>query len=99
MAQAVSPLPEIIYAEHGKPGFSGETGLWFNLSHSGDDIALLFSDEGEVGCDIEVIRPRPNWRRLLTPFQSWGACGSRSGASGAAARRLLAYLDAQRSDG
>ena len=56
LAQAVSPLPEIIYAEHGKPGFSGETGLWFNLSHSGDDIALLLSDEGEVGCDIEVRR-------------------------------------------
>ena len=64
LAQAVSPLPEIIYAEHGKPGFSGETGLWFNLSHSGDDIALLLSDEGEVGCDIEVIRARKNWPAL-----------------------------------
>ena len=72
LAQAVSPLPEIIYAEHGKPGFSGETGLWFNLSHSGDDIALLFSDEGEVGCDIEVIRPRPNWRRLANAIFSPG---------------------------
>ena len=72
LAQAVSPLPEIIYAEHGKPGFSGETGLWFNLSHSGDDIALLLSDEGEVGCDIEVIRPRPNWRRLANAVFSLG---------------------------
>ncbi len=35
-----------------------------NLSHSGDDIALLMSDEGEVGCDIEVIRPRKNWQAL-----------------------------------
>ena len=72
LAQAVSPLPEIIYAEHGKPGFSGETGLWFNLSHSSDDIALLLSDEGEVGCDIEVIRPRPNWRRLANAVFSLG---------------------------
>ena len=64
LAQAVSPLPEIIYAEHGKPGFSGETGLWFNLSHSGDEIALLLSDEGDVGCDIEVIRARKNWPAL-----------------------------------
>lgn len=42
-----------------KPAFSADTPLWFNLSHSGDDIVpLLLSDEGEVGCDIEVIRPR-----------------------------------------
>ena len=51
---AVSPLPEIIYSEQGKPAFSAGTPLWFNLSHSNDDIALLLSDEGEVGCDIEV---------------------------------------------
>ena len=38
--------------------------LWFNLSHSGDDIALLLSDEGEVGCDIEVLRARKNWPAL-----------------------------------
>ena len=72
LAQALSPLPEIIYAEHGKPGFSGETGLWFNLSHSGDDIALLLSDEGEVGCDIEVIRPRDNWQTLANTVFSLG---------------------------
>ena len=46
--------------------------LWFNLSHSGDDIALLLSDEGEVGCDIEVIRPRANWRWLANAVFSLG---------------------------
>ena len=55
-----SPLPEIIYGEQGKPAFANGHPLWFNLSHSGDDIAMLISDEGEVGCDIEVIRPREN---------------------------------------
>lgn len=70
--QAVTPLPEIIYAEQGKPGFSDGTSLWFNLSHSGDDIALLLSDEGEVGCDIEVIRPRENWRRIANAVFSSG---------------------------
>ena len=59
-----SPLPEIIYGEQGKPAFANGHPLWFNLSHSGDDIALLMSDEGEVGCDIEVIRPRKNWQAL-----------------------------------
>ena len=48
----------------GKPAFANGHPLWFNLSHSGDDIALLISDEGEVGCDIEVIRPRENWQAL-----------------------------------
>ncbi|WP_174510170.1 4'-phosphopantetheinyl transferase AcpT [Klebsiella oxytoca] len=64
LAQAISPLPDIIYSAQGKPGFAGTATRWFNLSHSGDDIALLISDEGEVGCDLEVIRPRQNWRRL-----------------------------------
>ena len=64
LCRAVSPVPEIIYAEHGKPAFAAGTPLWFNLSHSGDDIALLLSDEGEVGCDIEVIRARKNWPAL-----------------------------------
>ena len=57
------PLPDIIYGEQGKPAFAEGHPLWFNLSHSGDDIALLMSDEGEVGCDIEVIRPGRTGRR------------------------------------
>jgi 4'-phosphopantetheinyl transferase len=66
LARALSPhlLPDIIYGEQGKPAFAEGHPLWFNLSHSGDDIALLMSDEGEVGCDIEVIRPRKNWQTL-----------------------------------
>ena len=59
-----SPLPEIVYGEQGKPAFVDAHPLWFNLSHSGDDIALLLSDEGDVGCDIEVIRPRDFWQAL-----------------------------------
>ena len=65
-----SPLPEILYGTQGKPAFASKTPLWFNLSHSGDDIALLVSDEGEVGCDIEVIRPRANWRALANELFS-----------------------------
>lgn len=72
LSHTLSPLPEIIYGEQGKPAFAPETPLWFNLSHSGDDIALLLSDEGEVGCDIEVIRPRANWRWLANAVFSLG---------------------------
>ncbi len=72
LSRIFSPLPEIIYGEQGKPAFTADTPLWFNLSHSGDDIALLLSDEGEVGCDIEVVRPRNNWRMLANALFSPG---------------------------
>ncbi|MBW9461338.1 4'-phosphopantetheinyl transferase AcpT [Kluyvera sp. EC_51] len=64
LCHARAPLPEIIYGSQGKPTFSPGTPLWFNLSHSGDTIVLLLSDEGEVGCDLEVVRPRENWPTL-----------------------------------
>lgn len=47
LSHTLSPLPDIVYSEQGKPAFSADTPLWFNLSHSGDDIALLLSDEGK----------------------------------------------------
>ncbi|WP_330984118.1 MULTISPECIES: 4'-phosphopantetheinyl transferase AcpT [Enterobacterales] len=64
LCHAVSPLPNIHYGDQGKPGFDEDHALWFNLSHSGDNIALLLSDVGPVGCDIEAIRPRPHWQQL-----------------------------------
>ncbi|XNM76883.1 4'-phosphopantetheinyl transferase AcpT [Escherichia coli] len=72
LSHTLSPLPGIIYGEQGKPAFAPETPLWFNFDHSGDDIALLLSDEGEVGCDIEVIRPRANWRWLANAIFGLG---------------------------
>ncbi|MFY9994760.1 MAG: 4'-phosphopantetheinyl transferase AcpT [Leclercia sp.] len=63
-ALSPSPVPDIVFGEQGKPAFVDAHPYWFNLSHSGDDIALLLSDEGEVGCDIEVVRPRDNWQAL-----------------------------------
>lgn len=61
LSHMLSPLPDMVYGEQGKPAFAAGTPLWFNLSHSGDDIALLLSDEGEVGCDIQTI-PCPDVR-------------------------------------
>lgn len=74
LEQALSPvvLPEIIRSNNGKPGFADGYPLWFNISHSGDDIVLLLSDEGEVGCDIEVIRPRKNSQRIVESVFSPG---------------------------
>lgn len=74
LERAIFPavLPEIIRNHNGKPGFAREYPLWFNISHSGDDIVLLLSDEGEVGCDIEVIRPRKNSQRIVESIFSPG---------------------------
>lgn len=72
LGRAVSPLPPIRYGEQGKPEFEEGRGPWFNLSHSGDRIALLLSDEGPVGCDIEQLRPHPTWQQLANAVFSVG---------------------------
>ncbi|WP_318367901.1 4'-phosphopantetheinyl transferase AcpT [Enterobacter sp.] len=64
LSRLFSPLPDLVYSEQGKPHFADRNEWSFSLSHSGDDIAILLSDEGEVGCDLEVIRPRANWQAL-----------------------------------
>ncbi|MDR3103407.1 MAG: 4'-phosphopantetheinyl transferase AcpT [Yokenella regensburgei] len=71
-ALSPSPLPELVTHQNGKPAFAGTPRLWFNLSHSGDDIALAISDEGEIGCDIEVVRPRKNWQGVAEAVFSDG---------------------------
>ena len=44
------------YSGNDKPVLINGKGLYFNISHSGDYVALALSDE-EVGCDIQEIRP------------------------------------------
>lgn len=51
-------LPEIRRAEDGKPYFSQNPGLEFNLSHSGS-LALCALDRRPVGVDIQVVK---QWR-------------------------------------
>jgi 4'-phosphopantetheinyl transferase len=47
---------EFAYGEHGKPELARETGLRFNLSHSGGMFALALSEGGRVGVDVEAVR-------------------------------------------
>lgn len=49
---------KLIYNEHGKP-YLYNNDIFFNMSHSGDDVVMAFCDS-EVGVDIERI----NGRRL-----------------------------------
>ncbi len=46
---------EVFSGCHGKPYLAGETGLFFNLSHSKDKVLCAVSPR-EVGCDLEKIR-------------------------------------------
>jgi 4'-phosphopantetheinyl transferase len=46
---------------YGKPFIEG-CGLEFNLSHSGDWILFAFTGSGEIGVDIELMRPISDMR-------------------------------------
>lgn len=56
-AFGLEELPAVERLARGKPWFPGRPDLRFNLSHSGP-FSLCAVGEGEVGVDIEVVRPR-----------------------------------------
>jgi len=45
------------YGRHGKPELDSVGSLTFNLSHTGDLAALAIAPRGEIGVDIELMRP------------------------------------------
>lgn len=59
LSDVAGKTPEyfIITIDHnGKPQIKNHEGLFFNISHSENKIAVVVSDE-EIGIDIEVMRP------------------------------------------
>ena len=57
----LSPLPDILREEGGKPYFPGLAHRQFNLSHSGT-LALCGLDDAPVGVDIQIVK---QWRPKL----------------------------------
>ena len=57
-------LPEIVIGQNGKPYFLATDAPFFNISHSQDHLLLFICEQYSVGCDLEIIRERPNWKNL-----------------------------------
>lgn len=78
--RGLHPLPGIARTGKGKPYFPAHPELRFSLSHSGA-LALCALAGGEVGCDIELVRPRrPGLPRYVLSDREYGwyeARGSR----------------------
>ena len=63
-------------AEGGKPYFSHCPGYHFNLSHSGPYALCALSDGGEVGVDVERMRPhRPSLPRYVMSEEEFASFG------------------------
>lgn len=50
--------PPVERSPRGKPYFPNLDGHWFSLSHSGGLALCALSDDGPVGVDVELVRPR-----------------------------------------
>lgn len=66
------PAESLIFetGEHGKPYLSPDTPgepIYFNLSHSGDQIALIFGNS-PVGIDIQIIKSAENVMKLAKRY-------------------------------
>ena len=55
---------ELVVGEHGKPALAGGGRPFFNVSHSGGLVALVFSDVAPVGIDVEELRVIERWRGI-----------------------------------
>lgn len=63
------------YGAHGKPELSGafgQSGLFFNLSHSGDTAVLAVAREVRVGIDVEEIKSAMDMELVArSHFSAW----------------------------
>lgn len=62
-------------ASHGKPYLAGQSGIHFNLSHSGT-VAVCTVSDTEVGADIEKIDAPHDMMRLANRFFSLLECNA-----------------------
>jgi 4'-phosphopantetheinyl transferase len=61
------------YGPNGKPALvlrAGEVPLHFNVAHSDALAVFAFCRAGEIGIDLERIRPLPEWRQIAAAYFS-----------------------------
>lgn len=72
VGQAPSQL-RLSARDGGKPWMPDHPGVFFNLSHSQDRALIAVTHVGEVGVDLEVLRPEPGLpalaERVFTPSE------------------------------
>lgn len=55
----------ILRAQYGKPYLADYPEISFNLSHTGNKMAVAAAQYCELGIDIELCKPRPNFAALV----------------------------------
>ncbi|MDH5539182.1 MAG: 4'-phosphopantetheinyl transferase superfamily protein [Rhizobacter sp.] len=75
---------------HGKPALQGAQRCAFNLSHSEDIALVALADEGDIGVDVEMLRPMPDATALAERNFSASECAEL--AATRADQRDLAFL-------
>ena len=73
-----TPAAQLLFEEgpFGKPALSNQPRCAFNLSHS-EDVALVAmadADAGEIGVDVEMLRPMPDAMALASQNFSASEC-------------------------
>lgn len=58
------------YGKYGKPDYDFDSNLKFNISHSGDLIALSFVKNFDIGVDIEKVKDNFNVLEIASNFFS-----------------------------
>ena len=70
LGQYVGQAPAALafaYGPHGKPALTGsrrERGIFFNASGSDEFALMAVTRIGEIGVDLEHLRPVPEWREI-----------------------------------
>jgi 4'-phosphopantetheinyl transferase len=73
LSQYLGTAPSVVrfsYGSQGKPSVLGSARLRFNTSHSGSLVLIAFTQDCEIGVDLERIRPLTLMHEIATRFFS-----------------------------
>jgi 4'-phosphopantetheinyl transferase len=59
---------QLEYGSNGKPALAADSGLQFNVTHSGDIAAVALTAGCDIGVDLEQVRPLPDLEQIAERF-------------------------------